>query len=67
MPNTENKNLFLVVIGGRANKANVELHDVWWVIGTRIEDTFMSYQEIGLFALMGYILIAIKKNFCRWI
>ena len=40
MPNTKNKYLFLVVLGGRAKKANVELHDVRWVIGSRIEDTF---------------------------
>ena len=32
--------LFLVVLGGRAKNANVELHDVRWVIGSRIEDTF---------------------------
>ena len=32
--------LFLVVLGGTARKANVELHDVRWVIGKRIEDTF---------------------------
>ena len=32
--------LFLVVLGGRAEKANVELHDVRWVVGSRIEDTF---------------------------
>ena len=32
--------LFLVVLGGRAKKANVELHDVRWVVGSRIEDTF---------------------------
>ncbi len=32
--------LFLVVLGGRAKKANVELHDVRWVVGARIEDTF---------------------------
>ena len=32
--------LFLVVLGGRATKSNVELHDVRWVIGSRIEDTF---------------------------
>ena len=32
--------LFLVVLGGRAKKANVELHDVRWVIGERIEDTY---------------------------
>tara|TARA_A100001388_G_scaffold262076_1_gene231421 strand:- start:88 stop:663 length:576 start_codon:yes stop_codon:yes gene_type:complete len=39
MINTK-KYLFLVVLGGRAIKANVELHDVRWVIGSRIEDTF---------------------------
>ena len=34
------KFLFLVVVGGRSPKANIELHDVRWVIGTKIEDTF---------------------------
>ena len=38
MLNSE-KHLFLVVLGGRANKANIELHDVRWVIGSKIEDT----------------------------
>ena len=32
--------LFLVVLGGRAKKANVELHDVRWVVGSKIEDTY---------------------------
>ena len=32
--------LFLVVLGGRAKKANIELHDVRWVVGSRIEDTY---------------------------
>jgi Domain of Unknown Function (DUF1543). len=27
------------VLGGRAKKANVELHDVRWVVGSKIEDT----------------------------
>ena len=36
----EEKYLFLVVLGGRAKKANVELHDVRWVIGSKIEDTY---------------------------
>ena len=36
----EKNYLFLVVLGGRAKKANVELHDVRWVVGSRIEDTF---------------------------
>ncbi len=40
MLNTKTKYLFLVVLGGMADKANVELHDVRWVIGSKIEDTF---------------------------
>ena len=32
--------LYLVVLGGKANNANVELHDVRWVVGSKIEDTF---------------------------
>jgi len=30
---------YLVVLGGKARKANVELHDVRWVVGSKIEDT----------------------------
>ena len=40
-----NKYLFLVVIGGKAPNANVELHDVRWVIGSKIEDTFESLRR----------------------
>ena len=40
MKNFENKFLFLVVLGGRSEQANIELHDVRWVIGSKIEDTF---------------------------
>ena len=36
----EEAHLFLVVLGGRAKLANVELHDVRWVIGSKIEDTY---------------------------
>ena len=32
--------LYLVVVGGRSLKANIELHDVRWVIGSNIQDTF---------------------------
>ncbi len=32
--------LYLVVVGGRIPKANIEVHDVRWVIGSKIEDTF---------------------------
>ena len=34
------KFLFLVVLGGKAKKANIELHDVRWVVGSKIEDTY---------------------------
>ena len=37
--------LFLVFLGGRAKKANVELHDVRWVIGSKIEDTYDSLRR----------------------
>ena len=32
--------LFIVVLGGRSLKSNVEVHDVRWVLGGSIEDTF---------------------------
>ena len=45
MLNRKGNYLFLVVLGGRAKKANVELHDVRWVIGTKIEDTYDSLRR----------------------
>ena len=40
MKKLENNFLYLVVLGGRAEKANIELHDVRWVVGSKIEDTY---------------------------
>ena len=40
MKTVEKIHLFLVVLGGRAKNANVELHDVRWVVGSKIEDTY---------------------------
>ena len=40
MKKLENNILYLIVLGGRAEKANIELHDVRWVVGSRIEDTY---------------------------
>ena len=40
MKKLENTFLYLVVLGGRAKKANIELHDVRWVVGSKIEDTY---------------------------
>ena len=40
MKKLENIFLYLVVLGGRAKNANIELHDVRWVVGSKIEDTY---------------------------
>ena len=32
--------LFAVCLGGRAPKCNTELHDVVFVVGARVEDTY---------------------------
>ena len=45
MKKLENYFLYLVVLGGRAKKANIELHDVRWVVGSTIEDTFDTLRE----------------------
>ena len=45
MKKIENNFLFLVVLGGRAEKANIELHDVRWVIGSKIEDTYDTLRK----------------------
>ena len=42
--------LFLVVLGGRMASSHIELHDVRWVVGERIEDTIprLRQQWFGL-------------------
>jgi hypothetical protein len=37
--------LFLVVLGGRTARAHIELHDVRFVVGERIEDTFAALRQ----------------------
>ncbi len=37
--------LFIVVLGGRSLKSNVEIHDVRWVLGETIEDTFPELRK----------------------
>lgn len=53
--------LFLVVIGGRAPKANIELHDVRWVIGTKIEDTFEALRKNWFGCIEGLHIDSYKK------
>ena len=47
------KYLFLVVLGGKSPKSNIEIHDVRWVIGAKIEETFKDLRN-GWF---GYLRI----------
>ncbi len=37
--------LFIVVLGGRSLKSNIEIHDVRWVLGKSIEDTFPELRK----------------------
>ena len=37
--------LFIVVLGGRSLKSNIELHDVRWVLGETIEDTYPELRK----------------------
>ena len=45
MEKIENNFLYLVVLGVRAKKANIELHDVRWVVGAKIEDTYDTLRK----------------------
>ena len=45
MKKLENYFLYLVVLGGRVKKANIELHDVRWVVGSKIEDTYDTLRK----------------------
>ena len=55
------KFLFLVVVGGRIPKANIELHDVRWVVGTKIEDTFDQLREDWFGSNTGFHIDSYKK------
>ncbi len=55
------KFLFLVVVGGRSPKANIELHDVRWVIGSKIEDTFDQLRNDWFGSVNGFHIDSYKK------
>ena len=50
-----------MVLGGGAVKANVELHDVRWVVGSRIEDTFALLRKDWFGTLEGLHIDSYKK------
>ena len=61
MKKLENIFLYLVVLGGRAKKANVELHDVRWVVGSKIEDTYEILRKDWFGSLKGLHIDSYKK------
>ncbi len=46
MPDTNSQKLFAVYLGGRAPKCNTELHDVVFVVGESIEQTYDRLLEL---------------------
>ena len=61
MKKLENNFLYLVVLGGRAEKANIELHDVRWVIGSKIEDTYDTLRKDWFGSPKGLHIDSYKK------
>ena len=61
MKKIKNNFLYLVVLGGRAEKANIELHDVRWVVGSKIEDTYDTLREDWFGSLKGLHIDSYKK------
>ena len=48
-----NLSLFIVVLGGRSLKSNIEIHDVRWVIGESLENTFPELRDQWLGKISG--------------
>ena len=61
MKKLENIFLYLVVLGGSAEKANIEVHDVRWVVGSKIEDTFDTLRKDWFGSLKGLHIDSYKK------
>ena len=61
MKKSENIFLYLVVLGGRAKKANIELHDVRWVLGSKIEDTYDVLRREWFGTIEGLHIDSYKK------
>ena len=53
--------LYLVVIGGKAAKANVELHDVRSVVGSCIEDSYDLLRRNCFGSLAGLHIDSYKR------
>ena len=56
-----NLSLFIVVLGGRALRSNIEMHDVRWVLGESIEDTFPELRNQWLGKKTGLHIDSYKR------
>ena len=56
-----NLSLFIVVLGGRSLKSNIEIHDVRWVLGYSLEDTFPELREQWLGNINGLHIDSYKR------
>ena len=61
MQKLKNNFLYLVVLGGRAEKANIELHDVRWVVGSKIEETYDTLRKDWFGSSKGLHIDSYKK------
>ena len=61
MKKLDNIFLYLVVLGGKAKKANIELHDVRWVVGSKIEDTYDTLRKDWFGSPKGLHIDSYKK------
>ena len=56
-----NLSLFIVVLGRRSLKSNIEIHDVRWVLGKSIEDTFSELRQQWLGERKGLHIDSYKR------
>ena len=49
------------MLGGRAEKANIELHDVRWVVGSKIQDTYETLRKDWFGSPQGLHIDSYKK------
>ena len=61
MEKLENNFLYLVVLGGRVKEANIEIHDVRWVVGSKIEDTYDTLRNDWFGSPKGLHIDSYKK------
>ena len=53
--------LFIVVLGGRSSKSNIEIHDVRWVLGKSLEDTLPELRKQWIGQMKGLHIDSYKR------